>query len=131
MYDSYLVDKKVLVIPIIWPCTNKGTTLTNYIDDQPSADASSFAMLRAFQKFIAHAQATLDCNIRINVLAHSMGNRVLRETLIKLKYDVFPKVFPKVFRNIFLVAVDVVNETLHKDESGSVITDYQKATPTF
>ncbi len=123
MYDAHLQTKKVLVIPLIWPCNSKFGMLRDYVDDQMNADASAFAMVRAFEKFIAHSQKNKECSMRLNVLAHSMGNRVLRETLIKLKYEVFPKVFPQVFRNIFLVAADVVNETLHRGESGSVLSE--------
>ncbi len=123
MYNKTLVKKKVLVVPIIWPCSDKVGILRDYVNDQVSADATSYAIVRAFENFITHSQQSLECSMRINILAHSMGNRVLRETLVKLKYDVFPKVFPKVFRNIFMIASDVVNETLHKDEPGSVIAE--------
>jgi hypothetical protein len=50
-----------------------------------------------------------------------MGNRVLRQTLVAWnKYDL-PKGMPLVFRNTFLVAADVVNETLHEGEPGELI----------
>ncbi len=53
------------------------------------------------------------CLKRINVLAHSMGDRVLRRTLWAWNnYDLASGV-PLLFRNTFLVAADVVNETLH------------------
>jgi esterase/lipase superfamily enzyme len=61
------------------------------------------------------------CLKRINVLAHSMGNRVLRQTLAAwYKYDL-PKGLPLIFRNTFLVAADVVNETLQEGEPGELI----------
>ncbi len=122
MFDKTLKKKKVLVIPVIWPCNDKVGILRDYISDQNNADASAFAMARAFESFIKHTQDAT-CNKRINIIAHSMGNRVLRETLIKLKYDVLSHAMPQVFRNIFMIAADVVNETLHKDESGSVISE--------
>lgn len=50
-----------------------------------------------------------------------MGNRVLRGTLSAWqKYDL-PQGVPMIFRNTFLVAADVVNETLHEGEAGEVI----------
>ncbi|SIT10310.1 hypothetical protein SAMN05421760_11529 [Neptunomonas antarctica] len=51
-------------------------------------------------------------------LAHSTGNRVLRETLsVWDKYDL-PQGVPLIFMNTFLVAVDVINETLHEGQKG-------------
>lgn len=61
------------------------------------------------------------CLKRINVLAHSMGNRVLRETMNKWdKYDLASGV-PLLFRNTFLMAADIVNEALEDDGSGRLI----------
>ena len=62
------------------------------------------------------------CMKRINVLAHSMGNRVLRETLANwAKYDRNWKV-PLIFRNTFLVAADIVNESLERGRTGEFIS---------
>ena len=62
------------------------------------------------------------CIKRINVLAHSMGNRVLRETLSKWnRYDLANGV-PLLFRNIFLVAADIVNESLEEGMDGRLIS---------
>ena len=50
-----------------------------------------------------------------------MGNRVLRGTLWAWNnYDLASGV-PLLFRNTFLVAADVVNETLHVGHSGELI----------
>ena len=50
------------------------------------------------------------------MLAHSMGNRVLRETLAAWnRYDLADGV-PLIFRNTFLVAADIVNESLEVGE---------------
>ncbi len=85
---------EVLVIPIIWPCENDLGVVKDYWDDQKSADQSAFAFARMFQKFMAWRSSADSnpeddpCLKRINVLAHSMGNRVLRETLSNWhKYD--------------------------------------------
>jgi esterase/lipase superfamily enzyme len=51
-----------------------------------------------------------------------MGNRVLRETLAAWnRYDLADGV-PLIFRNTFLVAADIVNESLHKGERGEFIS---------
>ncbi|WP_448507796.1 alpha/beta hydrolase [Immundisolibacter sp.] len=62
------------------------------------------------------------CLKRINMLAHSMGNRVLRETLCAWnKYDL-PSGVPLIFRNTYLVAADIENESVHKGERGELIS---------
>lgn len=112
------------VVPIIWPCDNDLGAIKDYFDDQNAADASGPAFSRALHKFLAWSEKHLKdedpCLKRINVLAHSMGNRVLREALYDFAKSLSWNV-PYFFRNMFLVAADVVNETLHRDEDGRFI----------
>lgn len=127
-----LCDKQkkleVLVIPIIWPCDNDMGIIKDYWDDQRSADQSSFAfarMMQAFMKWRSSNELNPNddpCLKRINILAHSMGNRVLRQTLQHWqKYDQ-PAGLPLLFRNTFLVAADILNESLHKGQLGELIS---------
>ena len=122
-------DKKdpdqVTVIPMIWPCDNDFGIVLDYWDDQKAADGSAFAFSRALQLFLEWQSGNIKdgtpCRKRINILAHSMGNRVLRETLRAWdKYDLASGV-PMLFRNTFLVAADVVNESLQRGNSGELI----------
>lgn len=127
-----LCDKKkqdeVLVIPLIWPCDNDFGIVQDYWDDQKAADQSAFSFARVLEKFLEwrsseqHNPEKDPCLKRINVLAHSMGNRVFRGTLAAWKKYDLPKGLPLIFRNSFLVAADVVNETLHEGEKGEVIS---------
>ena len=117
----------VLVIPIIWPCDNDKGIIKDYWDDQKSADISAYSFARVLQKFMKWRDAfTTDediCIKRINVLAHSMGNRVFRETLHQWnRYDLANGV-PLLFKNIFLVAADIVNESLEEDKKGRLISE--------
>ncbi len=118
---------EVLVVPLIWPCDNDFGIIKDYWDDQKSADSSAYSFARILEKFLAwrgsekyNPQAD-PCLKRINVLAHSMGNRVLRETLAAWnRYDLADGV-PLIFRNTFLVAADIVNESLQNGEPGELI----------
>jgi esterase/lipase superfamily enzyme len=117
----------VLVVPVIWPCDNDKGIVKDYWDDQKAADASGFSFSRVLERFEKwrNEDENIDvpCLKRINVLAHSMGNRVLRETMrLWAKYDRHGHI-PMLFRNTFMVAADVVNETLHRGESGQFICD--------
>lgn len=120
-------EKEVMVVPLIWPCDNDFGIMKDYWDDQKAADASGLAFGRALGKFISWRNAEENreapCLKRINVLAHSMGNRVLRETLIAWnKYDL-PNGVPLIFKNTFMVAADVVNECFEVGEPGRLICD--------
>jgi len=121
----------VLVIPLIWPCDNDFGIIKDYWDDQKSADQSAFAFSRVLQHFMTWKTKEEEavkkdpdhkiCYKRINVLAHSMGNRVLRETIWAWnKYDL-PHGVPKLFRTTFMVAADVVNECLEPRKTGDMI----------
>ena len=111
------------VVPLIWPCDNDLGLLKDYWDDQKAADASAIGFSRMLGKFLSwrDKQAGGDgpCYKRINMIAHSMGNRVLRGTLESWARDYGP--IQGVFRNIFMVAADVVNETLEKGSGGQYI----------
>lgn len=117
-YERDLVE----VVPIIWPCDNDLGLVKDYWDDQKAADASGVSFARMLQKFMDWQSIQKShCMKRINVLAHSMGNRVLRETLRNWsRYDL-PNGLPLIFRNTFLVAADLVNESLEKWKSGEHI----------
>lgn len=113
------------VVSIIWPCDNDLGIVKDYWDDQKSADISSFAFARVLQKFMDWRERNPKdnpCLKRINILAHSMGNRVLRETLfVWNKYDL-PNGVPLLFRNVFLMAADIVNESLEEGQRGRLIS---------
>ncbi len=116
---------KVRVVPLIWPCDNDFGALKDYWDDQKAADASAFAFGRVFEMFMKwrddNEKKKDPCMKRINVLAHSMGNRVFRESVKNwAKYDRNYNL-PIIFRNSFLAAADVVNETLEPGKDGNLI----------
>ena len=118
---------EILVVPLVWPCDNDLGIVKDYWDDQKAADASAYSFARVLEKFLAWRSSEKynpqedPCLKRINVLAHSMGNRVFRETLAAWnKYDLANGV-PLIFRNTFLVAADIVNESLEEGERGELI----------
>ncbi len=115
-------QRSVLVIPLVWPCDADRGIVQDYIDDQKSADASGYAYMRLIEKFFAwrvqNSTLAIPCTKHVNILAHSMGNRVLREAL-KLTHRYYQQDgLPLIFRNTFMVAADVVNETLEFEQEG-------------
>lgn len=115
----------VKVIPVVWPCDDDPGIVKDYWDDQKSADMSAFSFARALQFFMHWRDSEPEdnpCLKRINILAHSMGNRVFRETLsVWNKYDLANGV-PLLFRNTILMAADIVNECLEEGQSGRLIS---------
>jgi esterase/lipase superfamily enzyme len=116
----------MLVVPIIWPCDNDLGQIEDYFDDQIAADQSGVAFARLFKKFLAWREnnSTVDnpCTKRINILAHSMGNRVLRATFSSIVQYFLPQGMPLVFRNIFMASADIVNEALEPGQEGQHIS---------
>lgn len=115
----------VKVVPVIWPCDDDPGIVKDYWDDQKSADMSAFSFARALQFFMTWRDEEPEdnpCLKRINILAHSMGNRVFRETLSAWnKYDLANGV-PLLFRNTILMAADIVNESLEEGQEGRSIS---------
>ncbi len=125
-----LFDKKekdlVEVVPVIWPCDNDPGIVQDYYDDQKSADESAFSFSRVLGKFLKwrdEAPEDDPCLKRMNILAHSMGNRVLRESLTNWNKHDLPNGVPLLFRNAILMAADVVNETLEPGNAGYIISE--------
>ncbi len=129
LFDKVGVKDLVHVVPLIWPCDNDNivSIIDDYWDDQRAADQSGAAFARMLGKFDdwrkKEAQGDVLCTKRMNVLAHSMGNRVLRNALTNwVEYDTRGQM-PQLFRNVFMVAPDVVNHALEREESGQYIPD--------
>ncbi len=128
---------EILVIPLIWPCDNDLGIVGDYWDDQKAADQSAYSFARVLQKFLAWRAspefnpADDPCLKRINMLAHSMGNRVLRETLVEWNANDLPAGVPMIFRNTFMIAADVVNETLHRGQRGELISHASRNVVTY
>lgn len=120
-----MASRAVLVVPLIWPCDNDLGAVKDYFDDQIAADASDIAFARLFEKFLAWREdnSTVEnpCIKRLNVLAHSMGNRVLRGAFTRAIEYYQPGGVPLLFRNIFMAAADVLNETLEPGQAGQYI----------
>lgn len=119
----------VKVIPIIWPCDDDSAVsfVGDYWDDQDAADLSGPGFARALLKFNhwrqEQEQIIHPCFRRMNVLAHSMGNRVLVNALQHFSHKLPQGAVPQLFRNIFMVAADVKNEILEEDKRGRTIVD--------
>lgn len=115
------------IVPIIWPCDNDLGLIKDYWDDQMTADASGVGLSRIFCKLEKwQKESETLCRKRMYILAHSMGNRVLRSTLQAWQKYFVPQGLSIVFRSIFLVAADVDNQTLEEGRPGHIISECAK-----
>lgn len=115
----------VQAIPLIWPCYDDPLHIAwdDYWDSQQAADYSGCSFARMLGKFSTwrceKEQLDEPCTKRINVLAHSMGTRVVRNALLSWANhygDV-----SQLFRNVFLVAADMANNNLEDGKDGQFI----------
>lgn len=128
MFDE-LSPGLVHIVPLIWPCDDDSAVafMDDYWDDQRASRASGDAFARMLGLFDSwrkeEAKKPNPCSRRMNVLAHSMGNRVLRNAINSwVKFDMAGNM-PQLFRNVFMVAADVVNHTLEYEHDGRYIPD--------
>ena len=115
----------VEVVPMIWPCRPlQGTSefVVGYYSDQMAADDSDTACARVLARLqdwqAENIQNEQPCLKRINILAHSMGNRVLRGAIKRWGDDLLGRGPSLLFRNLLLVAADLENETLERGHEG-------------
>lgn len=122
-------EADVLVVPMIWPCDDDSgaALLGDYWDDQLAASASGYAFARLLGMFDSwrreEAQKKEPCTRRINILAHSMGNRVLCSTINIWASHFGGGQMPLLFRNVFMFAADVPNDVLGPGKEGQHIPD--------
>lgn len=115
----------VRVVPIVWPSGDGTGNVRQWFDDRDAADASTIAYYRLLEMFLAWQRRCLigdsPCTKRINVLAHSTGNRILRNSLERWGKYVGNGSIPLIFRNVFLVAADIAEESLAHGAPGDYI----------
>ncbi len=114
----------VEVVPMLWPCDDDFGLVLDYFDDQRAADASGLTFARVLGKFMGWRDAvdrSERCLKHVNILAHSMGGRVLRGALAGWAHDY--GAVPALFRSIVLAAADLANDCLEPGAEGGMIPD--------
>ncbi|MBF0588413.1 MAG: alpha/beta hydrolase [Magnetococcales bacterium] len=117
----------VQVVPLIWPCARDSGIVREFWDDQQAAEASAAAFARMISMFMVwrenEQQRSAPCSKRINMLAHSMGGRVLMRSMDGwAEFNNIHRV-PILFRNTFLMAPDISNDALEAERAGRRICE--------
>jgi esterase/lipase superfamily enzyme len=86
-----------------------------YKSDRDDARSSAKAVARAllfFLDYLRKLTADQMCQARLNLMAHSMGNYVLRNAVQAIISELGGKRLPRAFTNIFLMAADEDDDAL-------------------
>ncbi|MGR9014115.1 MAG: alpha/beta hydrolase [Gammaproteobacteria bacterium] len=98
-----------------WPSDG---SVIKYFDDRHDAVASGYAFARGLMKlttFLRTAPKKEACEQKINLIAHSMGNYVLRHALQQAKKIVEGGSLSRIFDNIILTAADEDSDAFEFD----------------
>ena len=98
-----------------WPSDGD---VTSYVNDRHDAEASGYAFARGLMKlgtFLRAADSEEACQQKINLIAHSMGNYVLRNALQQAKKITNGTSLSRIFDNIVLTAADEDNDAFEFD----------------
>ncbi len=93
-----------------WPSDGE---VTSYINDRHDAEASGYAFARGLMKlatFLKSSNGEEACQQKINLIAHSMGNYVLRHALQQAQKITNGASLSRIFDNIVLTAADEDND---------------------
>lgn len=98
-----------------WPSNGR---LFEYKDDRHDAKTSGYAFARGLEKltsFLRNAENGEPCQQRVNLIAHSMGNYVLRHALQETQKIGESRMLPRLFDSIILAAADEDNDAFDHD----------------
>jgi esterase/lipase superfamily enzyme len=93
-----------------WPSDGE---VTSYVNDRHDGEASGYAFARGLMKlatFLKSANPEEACQQKINLIAHSMGNYVLRHALQQARKIANGASLSRIFDNIVLTAADEDND---------------------
>jgi esterase/lipase superfamily enzyme len=116
------------IIIITWPGQTNALPL-HYRNDAEDARRSGLAFARGFEKLIDFFRQFLGrehegnpaCGRKIHLMAHSMGNRVLKHIVLDMLEQ--RKNLPEIFETISLVAADVEYDIFEKDGGFAQLID--------
>lgn len=96
-----------------WPTNGEMMPWLDYASDRDDARSSAKAVARALQRLLDYLRSVPKsdwCNANIHLVAHSMGNYLLRNALQAMLSDLGERPLPRIFKNIFLMGADEDND---------------------
>ena len=108
-------DYKPNIFVFSWPSDGK---MTNYFNDRHDAEVSGYAFARGLIKlsgFLKKTEPGKSCNQKVHLMAHSMGNYVLRHALQQAKKSNEGASLTRIFDEIILTAADEDHDAFEHD----------------
>ena len=102
-----------------WPADGVTVPWISYASDRDDARSSAKAVARALRRIMDYLHRLPQgvwCNQRVHLVAHSMGNYVLRNALQALISDFGARPLPRLFETIFLMAADEDADAFETDK---------------
>jgi esterase/lipase superfamily enzyme len=113
--ERYRVGEEPLnVVAFSWPSDGSANS---YRNDRHDAKSSGLAFARGIEKvlgYLAHLDADCACKRDMHLIAHSMGNYVLRHAVQEMLGH-NPGSLPRLFEQVILAAADEDDDALEKD----------------
>lgn len=151
LIEEYGRARKLEVVVFSWPSDGSLMPFLAYKSDRTDARASGPALARALLKlndFLGKIARGRECKGRLHLMAHSMGNYVLRSGLQELRHR--SRNIPRIFDQVFLMAADedhdafefehklsalpelgqAINVYFNRNDTAMVISDRTKQNPT-
>jgi esterase/lipase superfamily enzyme len=139
-----------MVVTFSWPSNGNVFPAYEYFSDREDAEASGVAMARALDKFVKFLAALRDedratlrefqnrgevpppdllrqCNRKIHLLAHSMGNYALGFAVTKYAELSGLRKLPRIFDDVFLMAADADADALSDNRKLGRLTELANA----
>ncbi|RVT93960.1 alpha/beta hydrolase [Sphingomonas crocodyli] len=110
--------KKLNVVLFSWPSDGKAIPLMSYYSDRDDARVTAPALARLYLRlwdFISQMKTDEYCGRALHILAHSMGNYVLRNGLQALRAKE-PRRIARLFDQIILAAPDEDDDAFETDD---------------
>jgi esterase/lipase superfamily enzyme len=103
-------EDKVLESAVFsWPTNGRMVPILDYASDRDDARLSAKAVARSLLRLMDYLRSVDRpdwCDADFHLVAHSMGNYLLRNALQALLSDIGERPLPRLFKNIFLMAAD-------------------------
>jgi len=129
LLQEYGGSHPLRVVVFSWPSDGSVTPFLAYKSDRTDARASGPALARGLLKlngFLAKIERGRECTGRVHLMAHSMGNYVLRNGLQALRGHSGGAV-PRVFDQIFLMAADEDYDAFELEHKLSAVPELGQA----
>ncbi len=124
MAEQYAGFKyKPNVFVFSWPSDGK---VTRYFNDRHDAEATGYAFARGLMKlsgFLKSCSKKNACNHKVHLMAHSMGNYVLRHALQQANKMADGISLSRVFDEVILTAADEDNDAFELDHKLARLPD--------